>query len=139
MVGVSHVLDGGHAPAYEHDWTGRFRGCSRLVVRPADTEQVAQVVLTCRRYGVTIVPQGGNTGLVGGGVPLDGEVVLSLARLSTVAVDAVEGTVTAGAGVSVRQLHEAAATVGLGYGADPAVGIVPPSGERWPPTPAGYG
>jgi FAD/FMN-containing dehydrogenase len=118
VVGVSHVLAGGHAPAYEHDWTGRFRGRSRLVVRPADIEQVAQIVSTCRTHGVPIVPQGGNTGLVGGGVPLDGEVVLSLVRLSTVAVDAAEGTVTAGAGVSVRQLHEAATAAGLGYGVD---------------------
>jgi FAD/FMN-containing dehydrogenase len=63
------------------DWTGRFRGATAAVVRPATTAEVAAVVQVCRAHGAALVPQGGNTGLVGGGVPLAGEVVLSLARL----------------------------------------------------------
>ena len=67
--------------SYTTDWTGRFAGRSTAVVRPGSTEEVAGVVATCRELGVTLVPQGGNTGLVGGGVPLHDEVVLSLQRL----------------------------------------------------------
>ena len=63
---------------YETDWTRRFRGRARAVVRPADAEQVAAVLRACREHGAPVVPQGGNTGLVGAGVPRGGEVVLSL-------------------------------------------------------------
>ena len=54
---------------FEVDWTGRYRGTCVAVVRPASTDEVAAVVRACARAGATIVPQGGNTGLVGGSVP----------------------------------------------------------------------
>src|SRR5215217_2029581 len=83
VVGVAHVLvdDDVRAP-YETDWTRRFSGRAAAVVRPADVEQVAAVLRVCAAAGVAVVPQGGNTGLVGGGVPRGGEVVLSTARLT---------------------------------------------------------
>ncbi len=59
------------------DWTGRYRGATPAVVRPGSTEEAAAVVARCFQFGVAVVPQGGNTGLVGGGVPVDGEVLLS--------------------------------------------------------------
>ena len=52
---------------YERDWTGRFGAESACVVRPADTAEVAAVLAACRAHGAAVVPQGGNTGLVGGG------------------------------------------------------------------------
>ena len=54
---------------YEVDWTGRYRGEARCVVRPHDTDEVAAVVAACAAAGAALVPQGGNTGLVGGSVP----------------------------------------------------------------------
>ena len=89
------------------------------MVRPGSTEEVAGVVLACRELGVALVPQGGNTGLVGGGVPLHGEVVLSLRRLHDLEpVDTVAGQVTAGAGVVLSALCRAATAAGWAYGMD---------------------
>ena len=70
VVGPSHVLtDEGTKAPYETDWTRRFSGPALLVVRPASTAEVAAVVAECVGFGLAIVVQGGNTGLVGGGVP----------------------------------------------------------------------
>lgn len=120
IVGEHHVLvDGDLRAGYEVDWTGRFRGSTPVVVRPGSVDEVAAVVLACGEAGATIVPQGGNTGLVGGGVPLAGEVVLSLRRLSVIEpVDVLAGQVTAGAGATLGSLQEAARGVGLAFGVD---------------------
>ena len=69
VVGGPHVLTGDATAGYAVDWTGRFRGDPPAVVRPRDTAQVAAVLALCSGAGVPVVPQGGNTGLVGGGVP----------------------------------------------------------------------
>ena len=80
---------------------------------------MAAVVAWCAANGVAIVPQGGNTGLVGGSVPLDGEIVLSLRRLDSVSsVDAVGGQLTAGAGVTIADVQRAARAVDWDYGVD---------------------
>ena len=108
IVGAPQVLTGDAAAGYAVDWTGRFRGATPAVVRPADTAEVAAVLARCTEAGLAVVPQGGNTGLVGGGVPLHGEVVLSLARLTGLgAVDPSSRQVTAGAGVTLAQVGAA--------------------------------
>src|SRR5262244_650210 len=108
IVGGPHVLTGGATAGFAVDWTGRFRGETPAVVRPGDTAGVAAVLALCTDAGVPVVPQGGNTGLVGGGVPLHGEVVLSMARLDRLGpVDTDAGQVSAGAGVSLQQVAEA--------------------------------
>lgn len=119
-VGAEHVLtDADLRASYEVDWTGRFRGTTPAVVRPADTAEVAAVVAVCRRHRVAIVPQGGNTGMVGGSVPLAGELVLSLRRLDAVQpVDLAAGQITAGAGATVEAVQQAAAAVGMRYAVD---------------------
>ena len=97
------------------DWTGRFRGHTPAVLRPRDTAEVARVLALCSDAGIPVVPQGGNTGLVGGGVPLHGEVVLSLARLNQLdPVDLEACQVTAGAGVTLQQVAEADPGLDLG-------------------------
>ena len=83
IVGDRQVLAGDATVGYSVDWTGRFRGRALAVVRPRDTAEVAAVLTLCTEAGKEVVPQGGNTGLVGGGVPLRGEVVLSLTRLKS--------------------------------------------------------
>ncbi len=123
-VGDAHLLlDGDLCAPYQSDWTRRFTGRARAVVRPADTAQVAAVVRACARARVPMVVQGGNTGLVGGGVP-DPEhpgrdVLISLARLSTVErVDVAAAQVTAGAGVTLERLQGHARAAGLDFGVD---------------------
>jgi FAD/FMN-containing dehydrogenase len=118
-VGDAHVLvDPDVTAGYAVDWTGRFRGAAPVVVRPGTTPEVAWVVALARRHRVAVVPQGGNTGLVGGGVPLAGEVVLSLGRFGDLAVDGLAGQATAGAGVTLAALQAAAAEAGLAFGVD---------------------
>jgi FAD/FMN-containing dehydrogenase len=119
-VGGAHVLTDPEITAgFATDWTGRFRGHSPAVVRPGTTAQVAAVVSACARAGVAVVPQGGNTGLVGGGVPLRGEVVLSLVRLQDLgAVDVAAAQVTAGAGVTLARLQAHVAPHALAFGVD---------------------
>ena len=81
-VGDAHVLTDPDVVAGQvRDWTGRFSGSTPAVVRPGTVDEVAAVLRACGDAGAAVVPQGGNTGLVGGSVPLHGEVVLDLRRL----------------------------------------------------------
>jgi FAD/FMN-containing dehydrogenase len=115
IVGPQQLLTGEPAAGYAVDWTGRFRGQAAAVVRPANTEQVAAVLACCTQAGLAVVPQGGNTGLVGGGVPLHGEVVLSLRRLTQLSpVDLDARQVTAGAGVTLAEVGAAHPDLDLG-------------------------
>jgi FAD/FMN-containing dehydrogenase len=97
--------------AWERDWRGRAHGRALAVVRPGRTEEVAAVVRACAAGGVSLVPQGGNTGLVVGSVP-DGsgsQVVLSLSRMNRVrSLDTANLTVTVEAGCVLQQLQQAA-------------------------------
>jgi FAD/FMN-containing dehydrogenase len=87
------------------------------VARPGTTAEVAEVVRICARHRVPIVPQGGNTGLVGASVPSRGGVVLSTRRLRRLdPVDTLAAQVTAGAGVTIAELQAHAAAAGLEYG-----------------------
>ncbi|MEC5400012.1 FAD-binding oxidoreductase [Uliginosibacterium sp. H1] len=117
IVGEAHVLLDAHDRApHEEDWRGRYRGRALCVVKPADTAGVAAVLGACHAAGVPVVPQGGNTGLVGGGVPhaTGNEVVLSLSRLNRVlAVDADNLTMTVQAGCTLAAAQAAAAEAGF--------------------------
>ncbi len=120
IVGPDHVLTDPQLRAgYERDWTRRFGGPARAVVRPADTAEVQAVMRACAAAGAGIVPQGGNTGLVGGSVPRGGEVVLSMTRLTAISeVAPVSGQVTAGAGVTLAALQRSCAAAGVDAGLD---------------------
>ncbi|MCW2951202.1 MAG: linked oxidase domain protein [Conexibacter sp.] len=121
VVGATHVLvDPELTGPYERDWTGRFGGRARLVARPADTAQVAEVVRRCAASGAALIPQGGNTGLVGASVPRAGdEVLLSLRRLNAIGeVDAALGHVAAGAGATLGAVQAVAKAAGLDAGLD---------------------
>ena len=104
-VGNGQVLTEGDLSAYELDWRRRWRGKALAVVRPGGTDEVAAVVRACAAAGVSIVAQGGNTGLVGGGVPDDSgrQVLLSLARMNRVrAIDTANATITLEAGCVLK-------------------------------------
>ncbi|HEY8976114.1 MAG TPA: FAD-binding oxidoreductase [Burkholderiaceae bacterium] len=120
IVGTAHVLvdDGGDALlGYERDWRKRYRGRALCVVLPGSTAEVAAVVHRCAREdGVSIVAQGGNTGLVGGGVPDASrtQVVLGTRRLRAVRrVDVDNQTITVEAGLALQEVQAAAADAGL--------------------------
>ncbi|HEX7133172.1 MAG TPA: FAD-binding oxidoreductase [Iamia sp.] len=119
-VGREHVLtDPAVTAGHAVDWTGRFRGSTPAVVRPGSVGEVEAVVAVARTEGLALVPQGGNTGLVGGSVPLAGEVVVSTARLAGITdVDADAGLLTAGAGTTIAAVHAAARAAGWAYGVD---------------------
>ena len=120
VVGAAHVLtDADVARSFTVDWTGRWQGWTPAVVRPGTTAEVAGVLRVCAEAGVAVVPQGGNTGLVGGGVPRGGEVVLSLTRLDSLGPpDPVAAQVSAGAGVTLARVQAAAAAEGLAFAVD---------------------
>lgn len=121
IVGSSHVLvDPAMTESYRTDWTGRFGGSDAVVVRPADTDEVAAVVRWASSAGVALVPQGGNTGLVGASVPdRDGCVVVSTQRLDGIVdLDEVGGQVTVGAGVTPTALAERLAGTGWRFAVD---------------------
>lgn len=114
LVGSAHVLTRpAEQQAYLVEERGLYHGQALAVVRPADTAQVAAVVAACAQAGVAMVPQGGNTGLCGGGVPAAGDVVVSTERLNRIrAVDAVNFTLTAEAGCVLAGVQQAAEAVG---------------------------
>ena len=115
-VGPAYVLDSGDLSAWELDWRKRYRGRALAVVRPASTDEVAAVVTACARHDTAIVAQGGNTGLVGAGIPNESgtQVLLSLTRMNRVrAIDAPNLAMTVDAGCVLHVVQAAAAAQGL--------------------------
>lgn len=107
------------------EWRARVPGRTELLLRPASVEEVAAVLRIANRHGVPLVPQGGRTGLVIGGVPDDSgeEIVLSLARMNRIReVDADGFNLVAEAGVTLAAVQQAAADAGrlfpLSFGAE---------------------
>ena len=120
IVGDTNVLThddpAADLSAWEQDWRKRVRGTALAVVRPGSTQQVADVVKACAAAGASIVPQGGNTGLVVGSTPDNSgtQVVLSLQRMSAVrAVDPGNSTITVEAGCVLQNLQTAAEQAGF--------------------------
>ena len=116
ISGAAQVLCDGDLTAWEQDWRKRLRGKALAVVRPGSTAEVATIVKACAAAGVSMVPQGGNTGLVGGSTPDESgrQVVLSLQRMNAVrAIDAANLTITVEAGCILQNLQQAAEKAGL--------------------------
>ncbi len=111
IVGTEAVLTGADTTPYSEDWRGRYSGTALAVVFPADTEQVSQVVKWCATNNISIVPQGGNTSLCGGGVPLPKgkQVVLNLSRMNRILeVDPQNQTLTVQAGCTLASVRATA-------------------------------
>ena len=118
-LGSDRILTSTEAMAgYLVDWTGNFRGDALAVVRPSTTAEVSALMRVCSENGVCVTAQGGNTGLVGGSVPLDG-LLLSTVYLCTFEdFDPNSGQVTVGSGVTLAQLHAFAVGHDLEFGVD---------------------
>jgi FAD/FMN-containing dehydrogenase len=116
LLGAPYVQVDGDLSAYERDWRKRWSGRALAVARPGTTAEVAAVVRLCAEHGVALVPQGGNTGLVGGSTPDPSgtQLLLSLSRLKRVReIDAANLTMTVEAGCVLQAVQEAAAAQGL--------------------------
>jgi FAD/FMN-containing dehydrogenase len=106
--GAGIITDPADMAPYLEETRGLYEGASPAIVRPANTPEVAAVVTACAQANVAIVPQGGNTGLCGGGVA-SGEVIINLARMNKVrAVDAFNYTMTFDAGCILADLQRVA-------------------------------
>jgi FAD/FMN-containing dehydrogenase len=116
IVGNSHVLTAPEdTKPYFTDWRRQYSAAAECVVRPGATQELARVVALCAREGVAIVPQGGNTGLVGGSVPTGTrrEIVLSLGRMNRIReLDALNDTMTVEAGCVLAAVQRAAQDAG---------------------------
>uniref|UniRef100_A0A1I8H6V4 D-2-hydroxyglutarate dehydrogenase, mitochondrial n=2 Tax=Macrostomum lignano TaxID=282301 RepID=A0A1I8H6V4_9PLAT len=115
IVGGDHVIkDADEVLSYNIDWLRICRGQGQLVLRPKTTEEVSAIVRHCNKRRLAVVPQGGNTGLVGGSVPLFDEIVISTSRMnSLLSIDPVSGVLVAEAGCVLEQLDREAASQGL--------------------------
>lgn len=115
IVGAAHVLTApGDQAGYLREWRDRYIGKAAAVVRPGSTDEVSRVLAVANAHGIGVVPQGGNTGLVGGQIPSErgDQIVLSLSRMKAVrAVDAAGGTMTVDAGVTLRDVQIAAENI----------------------------
>ncbi|KAK3704615.1 D-lactate ferricytochrome c oxidoreductase [Vermiconidia calcicola] len=98
--GVTQEASNEDLEGYNADWMRKYRGHARLVLKPESTEQVSKILKYCNDNMIAVNPQGGNTGLVGGSVPVFDEVVINLARMSKIrSFDDVSGIFVADAGV----------------------------------------
>ena len=112
---IGLLTDAADTASYSEDWRRLYRGRTAAVIRPASTDEVAAVVRACAAASVAVVPQGGNTSMVGGAVPNEngGEVVLSLARMHGVRdTDPLDLTLTIEAGATLKAAQDAAAGAG---------------------------
>jgi FAD/FMN-containing dehydrogenase len=97
------------------DWRGRFTGAAAALLSPAITEEVAAIVRVAAKYRLSLVPQGGNSGMVAGATPNSSgdQLILSMRRMNNItAIDADAGLISCEAGVILQNLHEAAAKAG---------------------------
>ena len=115
VLGPRGMVTGADALPYCRDWRDLYHGAALAVIRPADTAELAEAVRLCAAHGVAMVPQGGNTSMVGGAVPSEdaSQVVVSLARLNRVRdVDPHDLTMVVEAGVPWKAAQDAAAEAG---------------------------
>lgn len=118
MVGQGVTTDPVDIAPWLTDWRGRFHGSAPAILSPADTAQTAAIVRQAARLGVPLVPQGGNTSMVGGATPPgDGSaIILSTRRMRAIReIDAGGGRAVVEAGVILADLHAAAAGQGMRF------------------------
>ncbi|HIE78597.1 MAG TPA: FAD-binding oxidoreductase [Candidatus Thioglobus sp.] len=112
IVGPNNYIDDAKKiDPYVKDIWGQYNGTTPLVLRPISTDMVSEIVTLCNNNNIGIVPQGGNTGLVGGGVPSDSgmEILISMDKMNAVCdIDAVNYTMTVEAGCILSEVQDAA-------------------------------
>ena len=119
LPGLRLLTDAGDLEHYGRDWTRRWTPAPLAIALPATIEEVQDIMRWANEHHVAIVPSGGRTGLSGGAVAANGELVLSLARMNRVlGFDAVDRTLTVQPGIALEAVHTAAREHGLIYPMD---------------------
>ena len=115
----SAVIDGVNADAtddiepFNEDWMHKYKGQCRLVLKPGSTEDVSNILKYCNAQKLAVVPQGGNTGLVGGSVPVFDEIVINMSRMNTIhSFDEVSGSLVVDAGCILETTDQFLASKG---------------------------
>ena len=109
VVGEKGVFEGDDAAPFLSEWRGRWPGEAALIVAPASTEEVSEIVKICAERDIAITPQGGNTGLVGGQIPFGDEILLSLKRMRRIReIEPLNNTMTVDAGLTLAEAQDAA-------------------------------
>ena len=104
---------------YSDDWTGRYGGSARAVISPQSIDEVAEILNWCSTNQVGVVPQGGNTGMVGGSTPLNGELIISLRKMKNVNFsDTNDNQIVAEAGATLLEIQNLALERSMIYGVD---------------------
>lgn len=112
IVGPKGVVDPGDWTPYIREWRQRWNGRPTMVVAPADAREAAQIIRLCAREKIGVTPQGGNTGLVGGQIPLNGEILISMKRMRRIRnASPLDNSLTVDAGVTLAEAQAAAADI----------------------------
>lgn len=115
IVGPQGLVDGEDASQYLSEWRDKFEGKAALIVCPGSTQEVAKILAIANEAGIGVVPQSGNTGLVGGQIPsaAGDEIILSLSRMNQIGrIDTLNDTMVVGAGCVLATIQEAAKDAG---------------------------
>ena len=112
IVGINNFIDDvNNMNAYLTDWRNQFHGSSPLILKPLDSQMVSKILKICNENKVAVVPQGGNTGLVGGSIPsnLGNEIIISLEKMNKIIdTDPINYTMTLEAGCILSNVQNAA-------------------------------
>ena len=112
IVGPNNFIDNAkEMTGYLTDWRNHFSGQSPLILKPSNTKMVSEILSICCQYNISIVPQGGNTGLVGGSVPSNkgDELIISLEKMNSILdIDSVNYSMTVEAGCVLSNIQDAA-------------------------------
>ncbi|MFY9288271.1 MAG: FAD-binding oxidoreductase [Alphaproteobacteria bacterium] len=115
ILGSGYIDDPSQMQPYLTSWRNGWTGKAQLIALPSSPEILSEIVKICHEQAIPLVPQGGNTGLVGGSVPLKGnEIIINLSRMKAIrALDTTASTITVEAGVVLQDLQEKAAEAGF--------------------------
>ena len=112
IVGLGNYIDDAlKMDPYLTDWRNQFKGLSPLILKPADCNMVSKILVLCNKYHIAVVPQGGNTGLVGGSIPSNSgtEIIISLEKMNKILdIDPINYTMTLEAGCILSEVQDAA-------------------------------
>ena len=113
IVGPKGVISGEDTKPFLTEWRDRWPGHASMIVAPSTTQEIANIVKICAAHKIAITPQGGNTGLVGGQIPFDAEILISLKRMRKIqAISPHDGSMTLEAGVTLQEAQDAARQAG---------------------------
>jgi len=114
VLGTSNVLQNEQVSTYNTDWMSKYKGAAQVALRPKTTEEVSRILHYCNNRNLAITPQGGNTGLVGGSVPVFDEIVISLQRMNEIhSLDEASSILTCDAGCILENLDKWLADRGM--------------------------